>query len=156
MESVAVASTSTGLITLGISVCHGLLQYYASWKNAGESTESMYRSVEALAKTLLVLKRSIDGPNVSVLLTEDAVHRVKESIVDFEDSIRRLRAKFKNIKDVDGKKQSRSEKNKAQFRRARYPFTEGTLTRLKEISSDLRDDLLFAMETLQMWDPRMI
>ena len=67
MEAVGVASAFAGLASLGITVCNGLLQYYDAWKHAEDNMTSMYKSVETLTKTFLVLRRSIGPPHGRLL-----------------------------------------------------------------------------------------
>ena len=150
MEGVAVASSFAGVISLGITVCHGILQYYDSYKDAEDNVKSMYKSVETLTKTFLVLRRSIGHHGGSPLFNSASVNRVEESICDCEDGISKLETKLAKIKVAKQEGQSRTERAKAQIRRAKYPFTKSTLAKLKQICGELQDDLLLAMETLQM------
>ena len=155
MDAVAVAASFAGLASLGISVCNGILRYYDSWKDAEDNMRSMYKSVESLTKTFLVLKRSLESFSGKALSNSDTVSRVRESICDCEDGISKLEAKLLKINlakssKINQKDKSRSDRAKAQLRRAQYPFKEGTLVRLKEICSGLQDDLLLTMETLHM------
>ena len=146
LEGLGVASNVAGLVSLGISVCRGILDYYASWKDAEVDLKRMYSSVEALTKTFIVLRHLIEQNGFS----SDSVTRVEESIAKCEGGIANLQKKLSKIKISTQASQQRSHRLKVQFQRALYPFRESTLVKLKEICNGLRDDLLFAMETLQM------
>lgn len=45
MEPLGLSSGAAGLISLGISVCQGLLDYYRSWKYAEDQVAYMYESI---------------------------------------------------------------------------------------------------------------
>jgi len=146
LESIGIAASFAGLINLGISVCHGILEYYSSWKDAEDDLKRMYSSAEALTKTLVVLRRSIQhnvyGP--------DIVARVEECMSNCEDGIASLQRKLSKIKVTTQTGERRSQRFKAKLQRASYPFRESTLIKLMEICDDLQNDLGLAMNALQM------
>ena len=130
VEALGVAASAAGLISLGITLCQGILNYYGSWKDAESDVQRMYTSTESLTKTFILLKLSIDNKKFN----RDIVTRVNECIDDCEDGINDLKKKLKKVEAVsldDGW----SGKAKAQFRRTLYPFKESTLVKLKEITS---------------------
>jgi ankyrin repeat domain-containing protein 50 len=144
-DALGVASVAAGLISLGIVLCQGILNYYGSWKDAGSDVQRMYASTEALTKTFILLKLSIENKKFN----RDIVIRVNESIDSCEDGINDLKKKLKKIELVSLDDQW-SGKVKAQFRRTLYPFKESTLVKLKEITSGLQDQLNLATTALQM------
>ncbi|KAL2037429.1 hypothetical protein N7G274_009914 [Stereocaulon virgatum] len=74
MEGFAAAANAAGVLNLGLVVCQELLSYYGSWKGAAEDVKRMYASIEALAKTLLCLKRTYQKEQ----LDTDVVERVRD------------------------------------------------------------------------------
>jgi hypothetical protein len=140
-----VASGAAGLISLGIALCRGILKYYGSWKDAGSDVCRMYASTEALIKTFILLKLSIENKKFG----QDVVARVNESIDSCESGIEDLKKRLNKVEKVPLDDRW-SGKAKAQFRRTLYPFRESTLVKLKEIVNELRDHLILAMELLQM------
>ncbi len=150
LESIGVAANIAGLINLGLSVCHGVLEYYSSGKDSEDDLKRMYSSAEALTKTLVVLRRSIQhnvyGP--------DVVARVEECMPICEDGIAILQRKLSKIKIITQTGERRSQIFKAKLQRASYPFRKSTLIKLKEICDELQDDLELAMNAMQMWVPQ--
>lgn len=145
MDPLSIAASATGLISLGITVCNGLLEYYSSWKDAEEEVSRMYNSIEALTKTLILIDLSIQHKSFNC----DIVVRVEESIASTQRGLDSLRKKLEKIKVVPQQEGWR-EKTKAHFRRAVFPFKESTLVKLKELGNELRDNLSIALDALQM------
>ena len=146
MEGFAAAANAAGVLNLGLVVCQELLSYYSSWRGAADDVNRMYASIEALAKTLLCLKRTYQKEHLDV----EVVERVKECIKACESGMSSLQKKLDKIKNITQANPKRMERMKAQFQRTLYPFKESTLAKLKEICNDLRDDLGLALNTLQM------
>ncbi|MCJ1464603.1 hypothetical protein MMC07_003216 [Pseudocyphellaria aurata] len=145
MDPLSIAASAAGLLSLGITVCNGLLEYYSSWKDADEGVSRMYNSVEALTKTLILLNISIQHKSFN----RDVVVRVEESITSTQGGLESLRKKLEKIKVVPQQEGWR-EKTKAHFGRAVFPFKESTLVKLKELGNELRDDLSIALDALQI------
>ena len=145
MEPLGLASSVAGLLSLGIEVCGGLLQYYRSWRGAEDDVARTYVSIDTLAKTLILIKKVLEKNDFS---TEHAKN-VEASIAAVQQGIHSLKKKLDKIKVIP-KQDTWSENSKAQFRRTLYPFKESTLVKLKELSRDARNDLNLAIETLQM------
>lgn len=146
MEAFAVASGAAGLVSLGIEVCKGLLNYYQSWRTAETEVAGMYNSIESLAKTLILLESAINNG----VFDRQMVDNAEKSIMSTQDGITSLKKKLDKIK-VLGKEGTLTEKAKAPFRRAIYPLKQSVLVKLKEVATDLRDDLALALNVLQMW-----
>lgn len=94
MDPFSVASATAGLLSFGLTVCHELLAYYSSWKDADGDVKRMYEAMELLTKTFHTLNQAIASP----LLGKDAVRRVEESIASCEDGIVTLKKKLVKIK----------------------------------------------------------
>ena len=145
MEGLGAASGVAGLLSLGIAVCQSLLDYYHSWKEAEDNVAKTYASIEELSKTLKLLAVATDSKEFN----GDIVDRIRNSIESSTESLRNLEHKLNKVRVValqDGWK----DKAKAQFRRALYPFKESTLAKLRELSSEARDNLSLALNVLQI------
>lgn len=145
LETLGVASSVAVCVSLGISVCQGLLNYYSSWVDAESDVRKMYDSIEALTKTFMLLKLSIANEKFE----RDIVARVRESIASCEPGIESLNKELDKVK-ITPLKDGGREKAKAQFRRTLYPFKESTLRKLREICNELLDNLSLALNALQM------
>ena len=83
MEAFGISSGVAGLISLGITVCQGLLDYSGSWKDAKSHVKQMYTSVLALTKTLRLLESAVQhkafDPDV-VIRVEDCIKAVEKGL----------------------------------------------------------------------------
>lgn len=145
MDAFCVASTAAGLISLGITVCQGLLVYYRSWNDADETISNMYGSIEALTRTFMILERSIS----SSTLNKEAILRVNESMESCEQGISALNKKLAKIQ-LHTNQGSWKERSWARLKGTLYPFKESTLMMLKERCNELRDNLILAVAALQV------
>lgn len=146
MDPLSIAASASGLLSVGITVCNGLLEYYSSWRDAEDDVSRMYNSIDALNKTLILIELFIQHKSFN----RDVVVRVEESIASTQRGLESLKKKLDKIKVVPQQEGWR-EKTKAQFRRAVFPFKESTLVKLKELGNELRDDLSIALDALQMY-----
>ena len=140
-----VASGAAGLLSLGIAVCQSLLDYYNSWKKAEDSVAKTYASIEELSKTLKLLAVAIDSKEFK----KDIVDRIRKSIESSTESLRILERKLNKVRVV-ALQNGWKDKAKAQFQRTLYPFRESTLAKLRESSSEARDNLSLALNVLHI------
>lgn len=140
----SVASGAVGVVTLGVTLCQGLLQYYSSWKNSQKDVAAMYASLEGLSKTFRLLESTIRDHKFNQAI----IDRVTASIDLCEAGVNELDAKLLKVKNTAIR--GIDDQIRGQFRRALYPFKESTLLDLRETVSDLRDNLSLAISTLQL------
>ena len=145
MESLGLSSGAAGLISLGITVCHGLLDYYRSWKDAEDRVAHMYASIEASTETFRLLESAIQSHSIN----SDSAQRVEESVRSAETALNSLRKKLDKVRLVPLQPEWKA-KGMAQFRRTLFPFKESTLAKLKELGIELRQNLMLALEVLQI------
>ena len=137
---------AVGLLSLGIEVCKGILSYYRSWRSSESDVTGMYVSIEALAKTLVLLGSVIQKGNFG----RHVVENVEKNIRSTEDGIRSLSKKLDKINLLPGANNSLVEKTKVPLRKAIYPFKKSVLVKLRELATDLRDDLALSLDILQV------
>lgn len=145
MEALGVAASAAGLVSLGMTACQGLLVYYRSWKDADETVNNMYGSIEALSRTCMVLERSISSPT----LNKDAIQRVDESTKSYEQAISALNKKLAKIQ-LHSNQEGWKGRSWARLKGTLYPFKESTFMMLKERCNELRDNLTLAVAALQV------
>ena len=147
LEALGIASNAAGLVSLGLTVCHGLLKYYDSWKEAENDMKKMYTSIETLTRTFTALKGTLNSPCLNI----DLVQRVEASIWACEDGIGCLHKKLKKIDMATHNKNGIWDaKMRPKLQRALYPFKESTLVKLREVSNGLLDNLRLALEVLHL------
>lgn len=76
MDPLSISAGAAGLISIGITICNGLLGYYKSYKDAEDNVTRTYNSIEALTKTLILIHLSTQHKSFN----PDIVVRVEESI----------------------------------------------------------------------------
>ena len=145
MESIGAASGAAGILSLGITVCQSLLDYYHSWKDAEEHVAKTYTSIEELSKILKLLAIAIEHKEFN----EEILNKIRDSIESAETSLRNLEHKLNKVRVVALQNDWKS-KAKAKFRRTLYPFKESTLAKLRELSSETRANLSLALNLLQV------
>lgn len=145
MDPLSVAAGAAGLLSTGIIICSGLLDYYKSFKGAEDHIARMYNSIEALTKTLILIQLSTQHKSFN----SDIVIRVEEIIHSTQHGIDSLRKKLEKIKIIPQQEGWR-EKTKAQFRKLIFPFKESTLLKLTELGDEVQDSLSLALDVLQM------
>lgn len=145
MDPVSIASSAVGILSFGLTVCHGLLEYYHSWKDAEGDVAKMYLAIQGLAKTLVLVKSAIQHKKFN----RSIVSQIEESINSTEVGIISLNKKLDKLK-INLPQDGWKEKSKVQFRRALFPFKESTLVKLKELSNEQRENLSLAINILQM------
>ena len=139
------ASGAAGVLSLGIAVCQSLLDYYHSWKKADDNVAKTYALIEELSKTLKLLALAINSKDFN----GEIVDRIRNSIESSTESLRNLERKLNKVRVV-ALQNGWKDKAKAQFRRTLYPFKESTLAKLRELSSEARDNLSLALNVLQI------
>ena len=145
MEALGVASGAAGILSLGIAVCQGLLQYYGSWKDAESDVAGMYESIEALARVLRLLLPALEHGKFD----HNVVAVIEENITSCHQGIEKLRKKLDKIK-ISPLRPGWRRKAQAQLWRTLYPFKASTLVKLKGIGNELRDHLSLALNVLRI------
>ena len=145
MDALSVSAGAAGFISLGITVCQGLLDYYYSWKDAEDQVAQMYASIEALTETFRLLESAMQ----SKVFNYATVQKVEESIRSAERGLQSLQKKLQKVQLAPSQPGWKA-KGMAQFRRTLFPFKESTLAKLKELGIELRQELSLALEVLQI------
>lgn len=145
MDPLSIASASVGILSFGLTVCQGLLEYYNAWKDAEGDVAKMYLAIQVLTKTLILVKSAIEHKEFN----RNIVYQVEESISSTEAGIMSLKKKLDKIR-ISSPQDGWKEKSKVQFKRALFPFKESTLVKLKELCNELRENLSLALNVLQM------
>ena len=145
------AASAAGIVSLGLQVCQGIVQYYSSWKDFTVDVTSTYELVEQLRGIFDLLRTTLKS---SPLEDASAAEHVRSSIRKCEGGILRLHKRLEKIKAKDleeGTKYSNpKQKLISQGKKLVYPFQQGTLGKLRDAVSDLRDNLTPALHALNL------
>ena len=144
--------TAVGVISLGIQVLEGIVDYYGAYKDYGDDIASFCTSSVALLQTLQYLQVQL-ARNGST--PDDFRAHILASIYQCNDGLQRLRKKLNKIKaepmPADGNLLRNIQRQATnQLRKATYPFKCSTLAKLRETVQDLRDNLSLALQALDL------
>ncbi|KAI9885711.1 MAG: hypothetical protein M1823_002476 [Watsoniomyces obsoletus] len=147
MEAFAASGTAAGILSLGITVCGGLIEYYSSWKDHGEDISTTYKNIKDLEDVLKdlqsVLERGKFRPELS-----DGVDR---RITACSFGLQKLQKKWNKVKKTDesgSTSTSLRSRISDQARKMSYPFREKTLLKLQRTCDGLRTNLMLALAVL--------
>jgi len=144
-EAFGTAVNVVSVLSLGLTVCHGLLTWYASWKDAPADVERMRESI----KELNAIFKFLDTLIKEEKFDSDIQNIVKQSIRSCESELNRLKSKLDKIK-VASESNNWHERTRAQFRRSLYPFKEATIEKLRKSAYELQHNLTVALHALHM------
>ena len=145
-DPLSVAGSAVGIISMSLTVCQGLIQYYVSWKDYSQHVDRLVKSLQIFLHTLELLNQAIRG----FPFEADTVAHVERSISSCQHGVDSLQKKLDKVKSIDLPDRPIYSKILTQGRRLLYPFRESTLTKLQEIISELKDNLTLTMSTLSM------
>src|ERR1700760_960287 len=97
-EALGVAGGIVGIVSLGIQITQGLLQYYTSWKNQDREILSIYASLKNLSKSLEALLTTIQPP---ATLSASIQALVEEHITRLKDAIKELQEELNMVKGTE-------------------------------------------------------
>ncbi|PQE26429.1 Ankyrin repeat-containing domain protein [Rutstroemia sp. NJR-2017a BBW] len=160
MEVVGAVSNIAGIVSVGIQVCEGLVNYYNAWKGSKKENSTMIQSIESLLDCLSLLKRALESPafdETLVINVESKILDCEESINELHDELRKIMvcklsgvAQDASIERKDNANPSIKDKMAEQGRRLLYPFRKSTLMRIQESIEHVRINLVLSMDTLNL------
>ncbi|KAI1413342.1 hypothetical protein F5Y13DRAFT_198613 [Hypoxylon sp. FL1857] len=143
MAELGVASSVAGLVSLGITMCQGILAYYNSFKDSRDDINKMCSSVEDVGRILLVIRSTVFQGRFDksiIAVVENNINRCQQGLNALAKKLNKIRTQH-----PDSTFEIRLENAK---RRMLYPFKESTLVKLREICDDLKDNLSLALNVL--------
>lgn len=145
----SVTGSAVGVISLGLTICQGLLAYYGPFKAFHEQIDEVADQIAALDSILKALQHVLINANVlSTSETAPSAVVAIDSILNCQEGLTKLR---RMLERCDKTKSARSsvEPNK-QISRLLYPFRRETLMAFMETMSCLQVNLNTSMQMLSM------
>lgn len=145
----SVAGSAVGVISLGLTVCQGLLAYYGPFKAYDEQIHDVSNRIKSFNSTLEALKDVLANAGVSSsALTPRSATVALGCIFNCQEGLKRL----KNMLDKCRKSPSTKSflRSKIQIDRMLYPFRRDTLVTLLDTMSWLQADLNTSLQNLTM------
>jgi hypothetical protein len=147
MAELGVAASVVGIISFGIQIAQGILQYYGSWKDQDSDVADMCASLDSLSRTLAVLSETFqrhDPPSMSIQ------NRVVESVDRVNIVMKKLEDELKNVRNTESPRPGVRAAMRRHVRRGLYPFKEETLQKIQNAVSEARSDLNLTLQVLHM------
>jgi hypothetical protein len=148
-DPLSVAAGIAGLISLGIQVTGSLVQFYTSYKGQDSDVTRTTEKLESLLHTFQFLDAGLQSRTFRPD-EQDLIKNIESSIHKCDDLIQELKEECEKFDkaSINGIKGT----IKVAGRRAAYPFRQSTLQKLDEDISEIRDNLLLALDVLQLRD----
>jgi hypothetical protein len=143
-EALGVAGSIVGVVSLGIQVAQGLLDYYGSWKDQDKEISNMCISLEDLLGALVTLRTTIESFGKSDMTVRQMVEK---NIRTTEQGINELSIELQNVLCLEIPKKDLMRRR---IRKALYPFKQPTLSKLEQVISQARSNLGISLQTLQL------
>jgi hypothetical protein len=152
MAEFGIASGAIGVISLGLEIAKGLLNYYGAWKDRDKDVSSMCDSADHLSKILAMLSSKIEPP---ALFNPIVKANVEENLKTVNSVIQTLKAELEAIQatTVPSPKPGISSSLRRHMYRALYPFKEETLRKIGSTLADARSNLNLVLQVLHMLVP---
>lgn len=141
--------TALSVVSLGIQVCQGLIEYYDGWKGYENDIREACNSLKGLNKTFTHLQdrlSALQATSPTNVLTVQAV----DSLAACKDGVKKLEKKLAKLR-----KESPSgfwQKAQASGLQVVYPLRKSTLEKLKEIVQDLMQHLNLDIQVMLLDD----
>ena len=95
-DPLSITASAAGLVSFGLTVCSGLLDYYNACKDQPSDVSEMCDSLAALKKMFELLDEKIRHP----LLNRKSVDLVTESIISCAAGVQGLQSRLDKIRNV--------------------------------------------------------
>jgi ankyrin repeat domain-containing protein 50 len=146
-DPLGVAAGVAGLISLGIQISKGMVEFYISSTNKGETIAKTTDRLKNLLSTLENLDKALQGRQFRSDEV-DQLTNVENSIESCRDVIEELQIELQKFKSPSGGGIQTAAKIAG--RKLAYPFKESTLRKVDEDISEIRSNLLAALSVLQL------
>ena len=151
-DPVSAVGTAAGIVSLGLQVLQGLVEYYSQWRDFDPDVNAMYASIEQLDRGFRLIREKLGAKNIMRL---SSAHEVEASLQLCENGVLALKKKLEKIKMKEplGSLRRRDvllNGLNGQGKRLLYPFQRGTLGKLRDIVNELRDGLQPVLHAVQI------
>ena len=137
----------TGAISLGITVCQGLVWYYQGWSAWEDDVKSAVQDVEDVSKLLNILQGRLGKLSADQADIVSQAHIIAARLLVAVEQLEEIRDKCKAVPREDGEKH----RTRNLLRRSLYPFKQSTLQGLRDAVKRTRESLTDLLQLLQMY-----
>lgn len=147
MAELAIASGIAGLLSLGIQVTQSLVNFYTAYKDQDTDLAKTTQNLDNLLSIFRTIDIAVEERR-SQADTRDLLQEVEKTVQKCEEIITELQNECEKFQKDSGA--GFKDRVKVARRRAAYPFRKSTLQKLEEDVSDIRENLSFALDVLQL------
>ncbi|KAL4754997.1 hypothetical protein BDW72DRAFT_164834 [Aspergillus terricola var. indicus] len=148
-EALGIASGVAGIISFGLEITHGLLTFYAAWRNQDTEIDSMYNALSSLSSLLVQIQRKIQPPAAFDIETK---RDVEKCIAATLANLKQLDTELGKIRETGPSTQTGVRITlRRHILRGKYPFKLETLRDIQTYISDSRSNLSLALQLLHMY-----
>ena len=151
-EPLSVSGTAVGIVSLGLTVCQSLVNYYQSWKSFDADVASTCDLVNQLNIALGLVHETLQSESIT---GRRAVPQIDAILTKCRDGITQLDKRLGKIKVKGPNQQPQGRGDLArvfeqQRKRLLYPFRQGTLGKLRDVVTELLGVLEPAIVSLNL------
>lgn len=145
-DPLSVVGSAVGIVSLGLTLCSGLVEYYSAFKHQNAEVDSLLEKLSLLAQTLQAAQPCLQGlrsahPNTTAQVTL-CMDQCSRSISKLQHILQECRSA--------GSSSNVTEKIRTVFQRARYPFLKETLRSINQETAETQYQLNTALHVLQL------
>jgi ankyrin repeat domain-containing protein 50 len=145
-DPLSVLSGAAGLVSLGITICQGLITYYQAWDAWEDDVRGAMQDVEDISKFLGLLKARIDKLSADQADIINQAHTTKARITEAVKKLEDIHDRVNAVSAQNGERH----KWRNFSRRSLYPFKQSTLRELRDAVRQAREGLTSLLQLLQM------
>ncbi len=150
-ELCSVAGSAAGVVSLGITVCQGLLRYYSGCRDHSDDVKSVVTSLDALIRALDMLRGTIKDSCFEAITQQ----HIESYITDCGDAVQNLARELEKVKkvvppSVPGGQLSLKGRLGNAGKTLLYPFRESTLKKLRDYVEEVCENLAVATSSVQL------
>jgi hypothetical protein len=147
----SVATSAVGVVSLGLTVCQGLITYWSQAKSFKRETNDVADKVSGLKDLLEALHDVLSDTTTFDASSISGKAKIAVRLVEqCDQGVQRLEKMLEKVRRSEGLLYSKSEKAKQHLDRALYPFRRDELTSFVNTIDGLRANLHMALELLDM------
>ena len=131
--------------SLGITICSGLLKAIDAWRSYGDDIKEARSQMDALAKTLNIIRDIIQEPGPATRtknLVEDSVKDCEDAIVKLQQEVKKLQGQLPTGEKRAGQKF---------LQQIAYPIVKTTLAKIRNLVGEVQQRLGLALQSLQRY-----
>ena len=147
MDPLSIAAGTAGFISLGIQVTGSLVQFYTSSQSRDSDVNGIIKKLDMLLEMFHVLEKALVDRKFRPD-EKDLLHTIEARLQDCKELIEELQGATEKF--TKSPKAGLAESAKICTRKVICPFRKSTLLKLDEDISEIRTNLSFALDVLQL------